>query len=250
MRVSSTLLLKKNHSIQLENFRYQLLYYINSCLRVIPMLTIPASRNWKSCLGTLFPTIYDFGSMQISDTVLYKWQKLQSLTFILNYPRNLWSGIKFGPPQRIFVWCLPIFFPLSKMSNDRPWNKYQKLWFCMSDFLIYNLLKKSKSVLGGITKIYHAVSWHCLGKQIHFHNFEVWVWSSEKGTGRALVRQVQSWEKEPGQTLVWSLSLEFSEGTGPYPGLAGQRKERAKPYFGRFGIHRKNLAEPWFWVQR
>ena len=72
MRVSSTLLLKKNHSIQLENFRYQLLYYINSCLRVIPMLTIPASRNWKSCLGTLFPTIYDFGSMQISDTVLYK----------------------------------------------------------------------------------------------------------------------------------------------------------------------------------
>ena len=61
-----------NHSIQLENFRYQLLYYINSCLRVIPMLTIPASRNWKSCLGTLFPTIYDFGSMQISDTVLYK----------------------------------------------------------------------------------------------------------------------------------------------------------------------------------
>ena len=28
----------------------------------------------------------------------------------------------------------------------------------MSDFFIYNLLQKSKSFYGGITKIYHAVS--------------------------------------------------------------------------------------------
>ena len=35
-------------------------------------------------------------------------------------------------------------------------------------FLIYNLLEKSKSFLGGITKIYHAVSPHGLRKQIHF----------------------------------------------------------------------------------
>ena len=41
----------------------------------------------------------------------------------------------------------------------------------MSDFFIYNLLKKSKSFYGGINKIYHAVSRHDLGKQIHFHVF-------------------------------------------------------------------------------
>ena len=36
---------------------------------VIPMRTIPASRNRKSCLGSV-PTVYDFRSMQFSDTLM------------------------------------------------------------------------------------------------------------------------------------------------------------------------------------
>ena len=35
----------------------------------------------------------------------------------------------------------------------------------MSDFRMYNLLPKSKSYFGGITKIYHTVSCYGLGKQ-------------------------------------------------------------------------------------
>ena len=35
------------------------------------------------------------------------------------------------------------------------------------------------------------------------------------------VRQVESFAKEPGQTLVQSLGSEFGEGTGPNPGCAG-----------------------------
>ena len=35
----------------------------------------------------------------------------------------------------------------------------------------------------------------------------------------------------------------------PNPGLAGsefREKERAEPWFGRFGVLRKEWAEPWF----
>ena len=38
-------------------------------------------------------------------------------------------------------------------------------------FFIDNLLQKSKSFYGVITKRYHAVSGQGLGKQIHFHIF-------------------------------------------------------------------------------
>ena len=34
------------------------------------MCTITASRNRKSCLGPVVPTIYDFESIQISDTLM------------------------------------------------------------------------------------------------------------------------------------------------------------------------------------
>ena len=39
--------------------------------------------------------------------------------------------------------------------------------------------------------------------------------------GRTLVWQVRSSEKEPGQTLIRSLCLEFGERNGPNPGSAG-----------------------------
>ena len=42
--------------------------------------------------------------------------------------------------------------------------------------------------------------------------------------------------------------LEFGERTGPNPGsefgFGVQRKERAEPWFGRFRVRRKNVAEP------
>ena len=34
------------------------------------MYTIPALKNKKSCLGPVFPTIYDYGSIQFSDTLM------------------------------------------------------------------------------------------------------------------------------------------------------------------------------------
>ena len=39
-------------------------------ISVIPMCTIPASRNRKRCLGPVFPTIYDFRSIQFADTLM------------------------------------------------------------------------------------------------------------------------------------------------------------------------------------
>ena len=87
---------------------------------------------------------------------------------------------------------------------------------------------------------------------------------------------VQSLEKEPGQTLVWSLGLEFGGRVWPNPGSAGsefgesngptlvlqvrslekgmgrtlvwqvRRKDRAEPWFGRLGVRRKEWAKPWF----
>ena len=50
-------------------------------------------------------------------------------------------------------------------------EKQKKLRFSMSDLLIFNLLKKSKSYFGGFTKIYHAVSCYSSGKQIIRHVF-------------------------------------------------------------------------------
>ena len=41
-----------------------------STISVIPMCTISASGNRKSCLGPIFPTIYDFRSIQFSDTLM------------------------------------------------------------------------------------------------------------------------------------------------------------------------------------
>ena len=38
----------------------------------------------------------------------------------------------------------------------------------MQDFLMYNLILKLYSYLRGITKIYHSVSCHGLGKRIFF----------------------------------------------------------------------------------
>ena len=44
------------------------------CLRAIwiifPMRTIPVSRNRKSCLSPIFLIIFDFGSIQFSDTLM------------------------------------------------------------------------------------------------------------------------------------------------------------------------------------
>ena len=73
--------------------------------------------------------------------------------------------------------------------------------------------------------------------------------SSEKGPGRGLVQQVWSSEKMPVpfsdlQTLA---GMEFGERTGPNLGfsrLGVPRKDRAKPWFGRFGLWRKDSAEP------
>ena len=72
-----------------------------------------------------------------------------------------------------------------------------------------------------------------------------------KGKGQTLVWQVRSSDKAPGRTLVWSLGSELGERMWPNPGLEFGEKERAKPWFGRFGVQIKDLAEPWFgvWVR-
>ena len=39
-------------------------------LRAIPMRTVPVTRNRKICLGPGFPAIYNFESIQFSDTLM------------------------------------------------------------------------------------------------------------------------------------------------------------------------------------
>ena len=45
-------------------------WYSEGQFRVIPKRTIPTSWYWKICLGLVFRTIYDFGSIQLSDTLM------------------------------------------------------------------------------------------------------------------------------------------------------------------------------------
>ena len=61
---------------------------------------------------------------------------------------------------------------------------------------------------------------------------------SEKGPGITLVWQVWSSEKGPGITLVWQV---WSSEKGPFLSpnsdrFGVRRKNRAKPWFGRFGV--------------
>ena len=92
----------------------------------------------------------------------------------------------------------------------------------------------------------------------------VWqVWSWEKGMGWTLVWQVRSLEKRKGSTQIRSFGSEFRKMYGPNPGSAGSefgertwpnpdsefgfgvlKKEWAEPWFGRFGVWRKNLFFP------
>ena len=88
--------------------------------------------------------------------------------------------------------------------------------------------------------------------------FRVWVWSSEKGSGLSLVWQVRSSGKETGRTLVWQVRS-FEKGTGRtlvWQFLSSEKKtwlnhgsagsEFGERNSGRFGVGRKNRAEPWF----
>ena len=121
--------------------------------------------------------------------------------------------------------------------------------------------------------VYHVfVSVHCClvqdGPGLCFcQEFGVSVRSSEKGdnpgsagsefgeiTGITLVRQVRSSEKgqflspNPGRFGVRRKNqAQPWYQVQPWLGRFGvRRKDRAEPWFGRFGVRRKDRAEPWF----
>ena len=57
---------KPNKKQQQKNFTHK----YQEKFRVVPMHTIPALGNGKSCLGPVFLTIYEFGSIQFSNTLM------------------------------------------------------------------------------------------------------------------------------------------------------------------------------------
>ena len=72
--------------------------------------------------------------------------------------------------------------------------------------------------------------------------------SSDKGQGRTLVGSSGLEFGERNQPNPGSADSEFKEKTGPNPcsefGFGVRKREPAKPWFGRFGVWRKNMAEP------